>query len=210
MKHTVNRRFCLFAMLCLTTIQAFGGLITTNSTDSIQQSKEIISKLHPGIEPMDENVERDRVELANLGSNIYPGVKIILKTNEDPMVVGTLAGVISRMKADRSSLLPTIREMADRDQPWAREVCAAVLGEIGQPEDNNLLLQLINDSNERVQMASIKSISKIGRTNEISRLQSIRSARPIAESTESRKTDCLLEEVEKAILNIQKRSLLTK
>lgn len=209
MIHTVTKALCLTTVICLSWNSLVDAQAITDDTQS-QQVKEIIAKLHPGIEPMDNKVKKDREDLVNQGSRIFPGVISILKINDDPMIVGTLAGVVSRMKTDRSPLLPTVREMAKRNEPWAREISAAVIGEIGQPEDTDVLVQMIADPNERVRMASVKSIAKIGRGSDIDRLTVIVQERSKKLTAPEREKDTLLREIKAAIELLHERSLPKK
>lgn len=169
------------------------------------QEAEIMARLHPGIEPMDGRVEEDRAYLVGQGPLIFSGVISLFQNNTDPMTVGTLAGVVTRMEGDRTSLLPAIRAMALRDQPWAREICAALLGEVGTPDDCELLMSLVQDSSARVCMASVKSIAKIGRASDIERLIAMMKNRATSLPEEERSADSLLRQMEGAVQLLRNR-----
>lgn len=168
---------------------------------SVEVAKEILERMR-GHEEDDTNDPKFRKAVADLaehGPSIFCGLIHILKTRDDVADRAAAAQVILAIEDDRRPLLPVLRELAAHEDPSARGLSGVMLGRIGEPEDVDLLLPMLNDEDALVRHTAAKSLAMLGRAETADRIEGILEERVAPLTPRQRELDTSIKAAQDAI-----------
>lgn len=154
----------------------FTSLAMLTKSQPLQQviSKEQVIKMIPRSHDMLDLPERENLlKLISEVDSIYPILCEELLVSENPRTQAYILAILGKSKESKELVLPAIREYMNRhkdDDPQLDSMFTGIkaLGEIGRPEDAELLSKFLNIGFESSRVVAAQSIEQI-RTREQAR-----------------------------------------
>lgn len=165
-----NNTTVSFVLSCLLAIPLLAFAASSDGDEKRALSREEVLALLPQGPDMLDDVDAQRYQaLLEMGERAYSGLLDVVEVSTNYITTGRALAVLRESTGDKSEAVSRMKhilvEKATRHGKEADRILmqlAEALGEIGNASDMKALYPLIDHSNERVRIISIRAVARRG------------------------------------------------
>jgi hypothetical protein len=147
--------------------------------------------------------------IVELGPTVHPALIELLDEIDDTVAISKILGIFVDGKGDKKLAVEATKCLLQRKDINRNEklriLVVNTLSKIGNAQDAEAIIPLIEDSSEFVRVNALRALSKLGGTNELFRLEQYIAMRMARNSIEDLQMDMSFNEGQRAIGSIKER-----